>query len=242
LFILILDYGPILACEDTKQTRNGSCKDAARGFGLRLKRRQDCVNGSVFLRVAIPAETIPNAAIAGIIRRDQPHFPGSNQMSANTNEKNGFEQWAATIGATVEEIDAAWQELQRRGLVSIEAGSITVSPLAMRRATSDTQRRLASHLAGYLPTENSFIVRRAGAPPGLPSILNTRITVEQIASYFKEGWGVAEIERDLQVLTRVEIEAAIQYYLNHRAEIERDLQRSRDLYEANAPKPDMIPV
>lgn len=163
-------------------------------------------------------------------------------MSANTNENNGFEQWAATIGATVDEIDAAWQELQRRGLVSIEAGSITVSPLAMRRATSDTQRRLASHLAGYLPTENSFIVRRAGAPPGLPSILNTRITVEQIASYFKEGWGVAEIERDLQVLTRAEIEAAIQYYLNHRADIERDLQRSRDLYEANAPKPDMILV
>jgi uncharacterized protein (DUF433 family) len=161
-------------------------------------------------------------------------------MNSDTNEKNGFDELAATIGATAEEVKTAFQELRRRGLISSEGNAI--SPLAMRRATSDMQRRLASHLAGYLLTENSFIVRHAGDPPGLPSILNTRITVEQIATYFKEGWGVAEIERDLQVLTRAEIEAAIQYYLNHRAEIERDLQRSRELYEANAPKPEMMPV
>jgi uncharacterized protein (DUF433 family) len=66
--------------------------------------------------------------------------------------------------------------------------------------------------------------------------LNTRITVEQIANYFRGGWGVMEIERDLSLLTREEIEAAIQYYLNHRAEIERDRQHSRELYEAHAGK------
>lgn len=33
-----------------------------------------------------------------------------------------------------------------------------------------------------------------------------------------------------------EIEAAIQYFLNHRAEIEQDMRRSRDLYEAIAPR------
>jgi uncharacterized protein (DUF433 family) len=91
-------------------------------------------------------------------------------------------------------------------------------------------------------TENSYIVRRAGDPPGLPCVLNTRITVEQIASYFKDGWGVTEIARDLPVLTRAEIEAAIQYYLNHRAEIERDLRRNRELYEAHAPQPELLPV
>lgn len=112
----------------------------------------------------------------------------------------------------------------------------------MRRATSDAQRRLAAHLAGYLLTENSFIIRRAGDPPGLPCILNTRISVEQIASYFKEGWGVAEIEQDLQILTRAEIEAAILYYLNHRAEIEHSIRRNRELYESNAPKSEMTPV
>jgi uncharacterized protein (DUF433 family) len=110
----------------------------------------------------------------------------------------------------------------------------------MRRATSDVQRRLAAHLSGYVLTDNSFIVRRAGDPPGLPCILNTRITVEQIANYFREGWGVTAIERDLNFLTRDEIEAAIQYYLNHRAEIEADRQHSRDLYEAHAPKQETL--
>jgi hypothetical protein len=36
--------------------------------------------------------------------------------------------------------------------------------------------------------------------------------------------------------TSDEIEAAIQYYLNHRAEIEQDLRLNRELFEANAPK------
>ncbi|MGH9840380.1 MAG: DUF433 domain-containing protein [Blastocatellia bacterium] len=138
------------------------------------------------------------------------------------------------------EVTAAWRDLARRGLASAEENAISISPLAMRRAGSDAQRRLASHLAGYLLTENSFIVRRAGNPPGLPCILNTRIAVEQIAGYFKDGWGVAEIEQDLHILTRAEIEAAIQYYLNHRSETERDLQRSRELYETNAPRSEMI--
>ncbi len=162
------------------------------------------------------------------------------------NDKNNlesrFEEWAAAIGTTVEEIATAWQELERRGLATESAGQITIAPLAMCRATSDVQRRLASHLAGYFLTENSFIVCRAGDPPGLASILNTRIAVEQIANYFKAGWGMTEIERDLPVLTREEIEAAIQYYLNNRAEIERDIRRSRDLYDANAPRPGMASV
>lgn len=165
-------------------------------------------------------------------------------MMANdsTSLESQFKEWSAAIGVTTEETATAWQDLERRGLAAESAGRITISPLAMRRATSDVQRRLAAHLAGYLLTENSFIVRRAGDPPGLPNILNTRIAVEQIANYFKTGWGVTEIERDLPVLTREEIEAAIQYYLNNRAEIERDLRRSRDLYEANAPKPEMTSV
>lgn len=88
----------------------------------------------------------------------------------------------------------------------------------------------------HILTENSFIVRPRGDPPEWPCILNTRITVEQIANYFRDGWGVTEIVRDLGLLTRYEIEAAIQYYLNHRVEIEADRQRSRELYEAYAPQ------
>jgi uncharacterized protein (DUF433 family) len=163
-------------------------------------------------------------------------------MSKKATNGTKLQDWAADIGIDAEEVGIAWQELERRGLVAARRGKITVSPLALRRATSDGQRRLAAHLSGYLLTENSFIVRRAGNPPGLPCILNTRIAVEQIASYFKDGWGVTEIARDLPILTQEEIEAAIQYYLNHRAEIEQDLRRNRELYETNAPKPEMMPA
>jgi uncharacterized protein (DUF433 family) len=153
-----------------------------------------------------------------------------------------LESWAAAVGATAEEVTRAWDDLQRRGLAAVKGGHGTVSPLALRRANSPVQRRLAAHLAGFLLTENSFIVRRAGDPPGSPSILNTRITVEHIAQYFKEGWGVTDIQRDLPHLLREEIEAAIQYFLNHREEIERDLRRSRELYAAHAPRQESIPT
>jgi uncharacterized protein (DUF433 family) len=157
-------------------------------------------------------------------------------MTRRVTKGTDFEGWAAALEMSVAEAKAAWQELHRRGLVSARRGHVTVSPWAMRRATSEDQRRLAAHLSGYVLTENSFIVCRAGDPPGLPCVLNTRITVEQIANYFRDGWGVTEIERDLELLTRQEIEAAIQYYLNHRAEIEASRQRSRALYEAHAPQ------
>jgi uncharacterized protein (DUF433 family) len=153
-----------------------------------------------------------------------------------------FVEWSAAIGVSPDEVKIAWEDLQRRGLVSVKSGKVTVSPWAMRRATSDVQRRLAAHLSGYLLTENSYIVRRAGDPPGCATILNTRIAVEHIANYFKEGWGVTDIQRDLNLLTREEIEAAIQCYLNHREEIEQDMQRSRELYEAHAPQRETVSV
>jgi uncharacterized protein (DUF433 family) len=152
------------------------------------------------------------------------------------------ESWAAAVGATAAETKAAWEDLRRRGLAGVKGGQVTVSPLAMRRANSTVQRRLAGHLCGFLLTEDSFIVRRAGDPPGSLSILNTRITVEHIARYFKEDWAVTHIQRDLPQLTREEIEAAIQYYLNHREDIERDLRRSREIYETNAPTQESVPA
>ncbi len=150
--------------------------------------------------------------------------------------------WAAAVGATAEETRAAWDDLLRRGLAAVRGGKRTVSSLALRRASSDVQRRLAAHLSGFSLTENSFIVRRAGEPHGRPSILNSRIAVEHIADYFKDGCGVTDIQRDLPQLTREEIEAAIQYYLNHREEIEQDLRRSRETYEAHAGKQESVPT
>jgi uncharacterized protein (DUF433 family) len=144
-----------------------------------------------------------------------------------------FAGWAKIVGATPEEVAAAWNELKQRGLVAVRQGKLDISADAMCCATSEVQRRLASHLSGYELTENSYIVRKAGNPPGSPMILNTRILVEYIANYFREGWGVAEIQRDLPQLTVEQIEAAIQYYLNHREEIEQEIQESIDVFEYN---------
>ena len=163
-------------------------------------------------------------------------------MAKKASVHTDFEKWARAVGESVDEMEAAWEDLRRRGLVAVKRGKLSISPLAMRRATSDAQRRLASHLSGYLLTENSYIVRRTGDPPGNAQILNTRIAVEHIANYFKQGWGVMDTERDLNILTREEIEAAIQYYLNHRDEIEQDMQRSRELYETSSPKQETIPA
>jgi uncharacterized protein (DUF433 family) len=117
-----------------------------------------------------------------------------------------------------------------------------LSLLAMRRAISDVQRKLAAILSGYIPTENPYIVRRTGKPEGKPQILNTRVLVEYIANYFNEGWGVGEIQREFPFLTREEIEAAIQYYLNHKEEIDRDREESERMYRENAPKGEVVGI
>lgn len=161
-------------------------------------------------------------------------------MPKRAKKKPDLEDWAAALDASADEIKTAWDDLQRRGLASVRRGKILLSPLAMRRANSDMQRRLTAHLAGYVLTENSFIVLQAGEQAGFAQILDTRMTVEYIASYFKQGWGVTDIERDLSVLTREEIEAAIQYYLNHREEIEQQIERSREIYEFRTRKQEMV--
>src|SRR5262249_41774990 len=97
----------------------------------------------------------------------------NHTTAAETNLK----EWATATGASTDEVAAAWHDLVRRGLAAESTGQITLSPLALPRATSDTQRRLAAHLSGYLLTENSFIVRRAGSPPVL-DFLNQRTAEE----------------------------------------------------------------
>ena len=151
-------------------------------------------------------------------------------------DEKSLAQIAKALGASRKEIKRAIEDLKRRGLAREEKGGIILSPLAMRRAISDVQRKLAAFLSGYLPTENPYIVRKAGKPEGKPQILNTRIFVEYIANYFNEGWGVGEIQKEFPFLTREEIEAAIRYYLNHKEEIDREREESERMYRENAPK------
>jgi uncharacterized protein (DUF433 family) len=168
------------------------------------------------------------ATILKSVRKKKPQ-----QKARTTKSPLDFAAWAKIVGAPPEEVEAAWNDLKCRGLVSVRQGKLNISAEAMVRANTDAQRRLASHLSGYELTDNSYIVRYAGAPPGSPMILDTRIYVEYIANYFRAGWGVTEMLRDLPQLTLEEVEAAIQYYLNHREEIEREIQESIDIYESN---------
>jgi uncharacterized protein (DUF433 family) len=154
----------------------------------------------------------------------------SPQKSPRVKSPLDFVGWAKVIGATPEEVEAAWNYFKLRNLVAIQRGKLDIAIETMSRAHTDVQRRLASHLSGYVLTDNSYIVRYAGDPPGSPMILDTRIYVEYIANYFRAGWGVTEMLNDLPQLTLEEVEAAIQYYLNHREEIEREIQESIAIY------------
>jgi len=151
----------------------------------------------------------------------------------NSGNEIELAEWAETLEIDIAQLQKEWEDLRRRRLISVRAGKVSLSPLAMRRATNDTQRRLAVFLAGLVSTESSYIVRRPGEPPGKTFILNTRIAVEHIANYFEGGWGVSEIQKDLPLLTRDEIEAAIQYYLNHRDESRREMAESVEIYDSH---------
>jgi len=69
-------------------------------------------------------------------------------------------------------------------------------------------------------TEHPYIVRHQGIGNGEPIIKETRIAVRLIASYYKRGAAVEEIERDYPYLSAAAIYDAISYYLDHQAEIE----------------------
>jgi len=143
-----------------------------------------------------------------------------------------FSELTRATGASVEEIKRALAHFEKFGLVVIsDSGEVYISPWAMKRATSDIQRRLASYLSGYELTENSYIVRYKGTQKSAPYILNTRISVDCIAIYFKNGFGISEIEKDYPFLTYNEIEAAVHYYLDHRAEINAYIKRADEIYQ-----------
>jgi uncharacterized protein (DUF433 family) len=173
---------------------------------------------------------LPQASIAPLRFERWQNGSSSRLRRDEKVDEKSLAQIAKTLGTSKKEVKRAIEDLKRRGLAREEGGKIVLSPLAMRRAVSDVQRKLAAVLSGYLPTENPYIVRRAGKPEGKPQILNTRVLVEYIANYFNEGWGVGEIQREFPFLTREEIEAAIQYYLNHKEEIDRDREESERMY------------
>lgn len=65
---------------------------------------------------------------------------------------------------------------------------------------------------------------------GSPIIKGTRVSVANIAGFYLMGFGPEEIQRELPHLTLAQVYDAIAYFLDHRDEINRHLQK--DLEEA----------
>jgi uncharacterized protein (DUF433 family) len=77
------------------------------------------------------------------------------------------------------------------------------------------------------PTEHPHIVRQPGICGGSPIVRGTRITVRHIAVMWKSGEAVAEIVRAYPHLQLSWVFDAISYYLDHRDEIEREMEENR---------------
>lgn len=82
-------------------------------------------------------------------------------------------------------------------------------------------------MAAEIPTEHPHIVRQPGVCGGAPSVRGTRITVRHIATLWKEGESVAEILQSFPHLSLAAIHDAISYYLDHQAEIDREIESNR---------------
>ena len=69
----------------------------------------------------------------------------------------------------------------------------------------------------------TLIVENPEICGGRPRIAGTRISIAQIAVWYKEGLSVEEIIDEIPYLTLAKVYAALSYYHANKAEIEADL-------------------
>jgi uncharacterized protein (DUF433 family) len=56
----------------------------------------------------------------------------------------------------------------------------------------------------------------------------TRVTLDTVISFFKQGYSVEEIVTSFPTLAPEDVEAVIRYYLTHREEVEAYLERRQE--------------
>ena len=64
---------------------------------------------------------------------------------------------------------------------------------------------------------------------GAPIIKGTRITVRAIAGYYQLGMSVDEILQSLPHLSQSQVHAALAFYFDHQAKMDRELKQDADL-------------
>jgi uncharacterized protein (DUF433 family) len=60
---------------------------------------------------------------------------------------------------------------------------------------------------------------------GNPTIKGTRVSVANIAGFYLMGFGPEEIQKELPHLSLAQVYDAIAYFLDHRDEINRDIEK-----------------
>lgn len=85
----------------------------------------------------------------------------------------------------------------------------------------------ARDLTRATPTEHPHILRTPGICGGRPHIAGTRISVRSIAELHRAGESVAEISATYPQVEPAALYDAISYYLDHRPEIETEIQANR---------------
>ena len=106
----------------------------------------------------------------------------------------------------------------------------TFEQLARRAAQS---QRTADELADELlraetqPTEHPYIVRREGFRGGRPILRGSSMPVWLVAAMWKSGDTADDILRAYPHLEPAAVYDAISYYLDHRAEIEAQIEENR---------------
>ena len=106
----------------------------------------------------------------------------------------------------------------------------TFEQLAQRAAQS---QRTADELADELlraetqPTEHPYIVRREGFRGGQPILRGSSLPVWLVAAMWRSGDTADDILRAYPHLEPAAVYDAISYYLDHRAEIEAQIEENR---------------
>lgn len=85
-------------------------------------------------------------------------------------------------------------------------------------------RQTASRTLQPMPQDHPFIVRTEGVCGGRPRIRDSRISVRTVAELYRQGEPVSEILATYPHLDPAAIDDAIAYYLDHREEIEAEIE------------------
>jgi uncharacterized protein (DUF433 family) len=93
--------------------------------------------------------------------------------------------------------------------------------------SSQTSEGRVEQAGPEIPTEHPHVIRRPGTCGGAPLIRGTRITVRHLALLHQEGASVEDMLKAFPHLEPSWVHDALSYYLDHREEIQREIEANR---------------